>query len=583
MSIPKSFIDQVLDQTNIVDIISRRIEVNKKGNRYWCKCPFHDDNNPSMSISEEKQFFYCFVCQKSGNAIHFLRDFESLDFVDAIEVLAHQLGLEVPQQRQENQILPSKLVKSAVLFYTNNLKSSAADQAKSYLKERGITGETARYFMLGYALNKWDSLYLELKQSSSDQELDQSGLFVKKDRGFYDRFRDRIIFPIRNAKGQFVAMGGRIIAEGEPKYLNSPETSFFNKSNELFGLFEAKDSKATEALIVVEGYMDVIGLFQHGINNAVATLGTAVTSNHISKILRYTKKIYFAFDGDQAGQKAAWKALETTFPSLRKEVDAKFIFFEAGEDPDSFINTHGIKAFNQLLEEAVPLSEYFLNRIKEFDLDHIEGKSQAASFAMNLIDSINNEFIKEVYLQEVSKLCDMDIKKLASDNPPRKRADPSQSIKIPNNQSLKVQALINIFRSLIAFPALASLDKFKDLVTKENFSFLKQVLTLYSDHPKTHVSDVLEIIENEKIKSYFSQAVIEELDISEKDAHQMINDCINVLLKSQKDREEMLKDKYNNQSISAEERRELQQLILKKLDIDEEDQELLSELSAKKI
>ena len=374
MSIPTSFIDQLLDQTDIVDVVGRRIPLNKKGSNFWCQCPFHDDSNPSMAVNQEKQFFYCFVCQESGNAIHFLRRYENLEFVDAIETLASSAGMTVPYENSRSEkAKPSGLVEKAVKFYQANLNEATAPKAVQYLKDRKITGATAKKFNIGYAQDKWDGLLNYIEPGTSSKELDESGLFSKKDERFYDRFRGRVIFPIRNIKGDFIAMGGRIIDEGEPKYLNSPETSFFNKSNELFGLYEVKElEKNIASLIVVEGYMDVIGLYEHGIKNAVATLGTAVTPNHVSKIMRYTNKIFFAFDGDLAGGKAAWKAVENTFPIIREDINIHFVFFEEGHDPDSYINEHGLTAFQKLLDESISLSSYFLSKVKEYNLETLE-------------------------------------------------------------------------------------------------------------------------------------------------------------------------------------------------------------------
>ncbi|MGY8772870.1 MAG: DNA primase, partial [Gammaproteobacteria bacterium] len=401
-------------QSDIVEVVGRRLQLNKKGSNFWCLCPFHDDSNPSMAVNQDKQFFYCFVCQESGNAIHFLRQYENLDFVDAIETLASSLGLEVPYENgKQDKIKPSGLVEQAVMFYQKNLKSKAAEKAVQYLKDRNISGETAQKFHLGFAEDKWDALANHLGKDIPANELEASGLFSHKDNKFYDRFRGRIIFPIRNIKGEFIAMGGRIIDQGEPKYLNSPETTFFNKSNELFGLFEVKEAeKKISSLIVVEGYMDVIGLYQHGIKNAVATLGTAVTPSHVAKIMRYTNKIFFAFDGDLAGGKAAWKAVENTFPIIREDVNIHFVFFDESHDPDSYINEFGLQAFQKLLDASISLSEYFLSKVKDFNLETLEGRSQAAAFAIPVIQKINNAVIKEIYANEVSQLCGMDVKSM---------------------------------------------------------------------------------------------------------------------------------------------------------------------------
>ena len=583
MSIPTSFIDQLLDQTDIVDVVSRRIPVNKKGSNFWCQCPFHDDSNPSMAVNQEKQFFYCFVCQESGNAIHFIRRYENLEFVDAIETLASSAGMTVPYENNRlEKSKPSGLVEKAVKFYQANLNEKIAPKAVQYLKDRKITGATAKKFNIGYAQDKWDGLLNHLGSDTPSKELDESGLFSKKDDRFYDRFRGRVIFPIRNIKGDFIAMGGRIIDEGEPKYLNSPETSFFNKSNELFGLYEVKElEKNIASLIVVEGYMDVIGLYEHGIKNAVATLGTAVTPNHVSKIMRYTNKIFFAFDGDLAGGKAAWKAVENTFPIIREDMNVHFVFFEEGHDPDSFINEFGLKAFQKLLDESISLSSYFLSKVKEFNLETLEGRAQAAAFAIPIINKINNTVIKEVYASEVSKLCGMDIKSMDAPSSPSARDDSERAIRSSSNTPVRVKAVINIFSALLAFPTIAQESIFDELKDDLKFSFLFVILDLYRQTPDIKPSRVIESLESEQIKGYFSEAVVAGLELSEKNALKLVNDCMDILLKNQKDREQTLKDKYNVRSITPAERRDLQQIILKKQEITDDDRNWLKKLSSK--
>ncbi len=582
MSIPSSFIDQLIDQSDIVEVVGRRLQLNKKGSNFWCLCPFHDDSNPSMAVNQDKQFFYCFVCQESGNAIHFLRQYENLDFVDAIETLASSLGLEVPYENgKQDKIKPSGLVEQAVMFYQKNLKSKAAEKAMQYLKDRNISGETAQKFHLGFAEDKWDALANHLGKDIPVNELEASGLFSHKDNKFYDRFRGRIIFPIRNIKGEFIAMGGRIIDQGEPKYLNSPETTFFNKSNELFGLFEVKEAaKKISSLIVVEGYMDVIGLYQHGIKNAVATLGTAVTPSHVAKIMRYTNKIFFAFDGDLAGGKAAWKAVENTFPIIREDVNIHFVFFDESHDPDSYINEFGLQAFQKLLDASISLSEYFLSKVKDFNLETLEGRSQAAAFAIPVIQKINNAVIKEIYANEVSQLCGMDVKSM---HVPKQTFKPNQaSNQAPATPStpVRVKALINIFSALLKHPAIAQKNIFEGLRAHAKFNFLFDVISLYKQTPDIKPSRVLEALESLQIQGYFSQAVIAELDLSEENALKLIEDCINVLLKNQKEREQILKDKYNVRSITSAERRDLQQIILKKEEISDDDRDWLQKLSS---
>ena len=584
MSIPTSFIDQLLDQTDIVDVVGRRIPLNKKGSNFWCQCPFHDDSNPSMAVNQDKQFFYCFVCQESGNAIHFIRRYENLEFVDAIETLASAAGMTVPYENNRlEKSKPSGLVEKAVKFYQGNLNEKTASKAVEYLKDRKITGATAKKFNIGFAQDKWDGLLNHFGSDIPSKELNESGLFSRKDDRFYDRFRGRVIFPIRNIKGDFIAMGGRIIDEGEPKYLNSPETSFFNKSNELFGLYEVKErEKNIASLIVVEGYMDVIGLYEHGIKNAVATLGTAVTPNHVSKIMRYTNKIFFAFDGDLAGGKAAWKAVENTFPIIREDINIHFVFFDQGHDPDSYINEHGLKAFQKLLDESISLSSYFLSKVKEFNLETLEGRAQAAAFAIPIVNKINNSVIKEVYANEISKLCGMDIKTMdASSRPEIRKAESDNAMRSSSNTPVRVKAVINIFSALLAFPAIANESVFDELKDDPKFNFLFVILDLYKEMPDIKPSRVIESLESEQIKGYFSEAVVAGLELSEKNALKLVNDCMDILLKNQKDREQSLKDKYNVRSITPAERRDLQQIILKKEEITDDDRDWLKKLSSK--
>jgi DNA primase len=584
VSIPSAFIDQVIDQSNIVDVIGKRLPLNKKGSNYWCKCPFHDDNNPSMAVNEDKQFFYCFVCQESGNVIHFLRKYDGMEFTDAVESLASLVGLQVPYERQQSNVTKESLspIKQAAEHFASNLFSNRGKQARDYLKARGITEKTVRYFNLGYAIDAWDNLLKLLEKNYDSKVLEKTGLIISNQDKTYDRFRGRVMFPIRNLKGDIIAFGGRIIDEGEPKYLNSPETEAFHKSNELYGLFEAKDStKQIESLVVVEGYMDVISLHEHGIKNAVATLGTAITHQHLTKLMRFANKVVFAFDGDEAGQKAAWKAVENALPILRDDTEISFIFFEEGEDPDSFVSKKGKDAFKKITNESISLSEYFFDKVKAYNLERLEGRSQAIAFAKPLIDSINNEVIRSVYLNELSKICDVTLAQLPKTGKNQYKLQANQPKDTPAQPDIRLRSMTNIFSALINYPDLAQPEYFQPLVENEKFSFLFEILNLYQSSPSIKPSRVIEGITSEKIRDLFSQATVNELKISKEDAKKLVFDCVAVLAKNQKDREEILKQQYNSRSISAEGRRELQKIILTKDDLSTDDQEWLQKLSAK--
>ena len=585
MSIPKTFIDQVLDQTDIVDVIGRRVQLNKKGSNHWGICPFHDDNKPSMAVNQDKQFYYCFVCQASGNSINFLREYENLDFSDAVETLASSLGLEIPYEKTKIQDENDyAILDEAVKVFEAQLKQNRA--AIDYLKSRNISGMTAKKFQLGFSDASWDSLYSTFEKKFDKKAMSSSGLFLNKNNKNYDRFRDRVIFPIRNTKGKNIAFGGRVInPDDEPKYLNSPETKLFNKSNELYGLYEARrETKKIDSIIVVEGYMDVIALHEKGIKNAVATLGTAVTSNHLSKLMRYASKIFFAFDGDLAGEKAAWKALENVLPIIREDTRIKFVFFESGDDPDSYVNKHGEKDFLEHINNGQSLSEFFFSKIKKVDdVNSVEGRSRIASYASELIKTINNVPLKEAFISETSKICEIPIERLVS-KPNRTKPNPlPDEIKVnQSSNTKKISSIYLIIHSVLNDRSLVKDPIFDQIKEDSSISFLKELREVVEVESDTLVSKLIERIKSKTLKELFSQAMVSEIKIEQEDARKMFFDCMNSLLKEEEDREESLKTKYNTGSISETERRELQQLILKKSKIDDVDKILLKNLSLKK-
>ena len=586
MSIPKSFIDQVLDQTDIVDVIGRRLPLNKKGSNYWGKCPFHDDQKPSMAVNQDKQFYYCFVCQASGNSINFLRDYENLDFTDAVETLASSLGLEIPYEKTLIDLADEDylILDEAVKVFEAQLKESK--KAINYLKSRNISGITAKKYQLGFSNDSWDSLYSSFEKRFEKKIIASSGLFLEKNKKNYDRFRNRVIFPIRNIKGQNIAFGGRVIdPDDEPKYLNSPETKLFNKSNELYGLYEArKETKKMDSIIVVEGYMDVIALHEKGIKNAVATLGTAVTSNHLSKLMRYSNNIFFAFDGDLAGEKAAWKALQNVLPIIREDIRIKFVFFEAGDDPDSYVNKYGEKGFIELINNGQTLSEFFFSKVKKVDdVNSLEGRTRIASYASELIRTINNLPLKEAFISETSKICEIPIEKLISKPNQTKPSPSAKEVKMDNRSNTKkIASIYLIIHSVLKDRSLVQEPIFDEIKEDSPISFLRELREVIDVESDTLVSKLIERIRSKRLKELFSQAMVSEIEIEQDDARKMFFDCMNSLLKDEEDREESLKTKYNTGSISETERRELQQLILKKSEIDNDDKILLKNLSMKK-
>jgi len=411
--IPREFIDQLLARCDIVDVINARVPLKKHGREYQACCPFHNEKTPSFTVSPNKQFYHCFGCGVNGSAISFLMEYEHLDFVEAIESLASSLGLEVPReegkkrnpQRQIRNKGLIELMEEASNYYQGQLRANAA--AVEYLKNRGLSGEIAQSYGLGYSQQSWDAVIKHLSARYRPEQIVESGLAIAKDNGgSYDRYRDRIMFPIRNRKGQVIGFGGRVMGDDTPKYINSPETPLFHKGNELYGLYEARNAtRKLERIVVVEGYMDVISLAQFGITYAVATLGTATTQQHIETLYRTVPEIVFCFDGDRAGKEAAWRALENTLPVLRDDKAISFLFLPQGEDPDSLVRSIGKEAFEQELSDAISLSSYFLKALGEqFNVSNNEGKARYVNEANKLLKVVPESLLKDQLIQDISKL-----------------------------------------------------------------------------------------------------------------------------------------------------------------------------------
>ena len=393
--IPKSFIQDLLNRLDIVDVVERYVPLKKAGANFVACCPFHNEKSPSFTVSQSKQFYHCFGCGAHGTAIGFVMEHAGLGYVDAIEELARGIGLEVPNERpvageSYQKIAPDlyEVTQTATRYYREQLKLS--QRAIDYLKQRGLSGEIAAKFGIGYAPDAWQNLAATFPDYQ-DATLSETGLVVSGDDDKrYDRFRNRIMFPIINVRGQVIGFGGRVLDKGEPKYLNSPETPLFEKGRELYGLFQAQKAiRAEQRVLVVEGYMDVVALAQHGVEYAVATLGTATTPYHIQKLLRLTGHIVFCFDGDKAGQRAAWRALENALPYLQDGKRISFLFLPVEHDPDSFIREFGKAAFEQRIQESMPLSAYLLREVSaELDLRTQEGRNQLLQRAKPLLTAI---------------------------------------------------------------------------------------------------------------------------------------------------------------------------------------------------
>lgn len=394
--IPQSFIQELLNRLDIVDVVERYVPLKKAGANYVACCPFHNEKSPSFSVSPTKQFYHCFGCGAHGTAVGFVMEHVGMGFVEAVEDLAKSIGLEVPREERADTAQRPKaasdlfeVMQTATRYYIDQLKQTP--RAVEYLKRRGMSGEIAKRFGVGYAPDGWQNL-AAVFPDYPNKSLAEVGLIIESDGGKkYDRFRDRIMFPIVGGRGQVIGFGGRVLDKGEPKYLNSPETPLFEKGRELYGLFQAQKAIRAEGMaLVVEGYMDVVALAQHGVEYAVATLGTATTPYHIQKLLRMTDQVVFCFDGDAAGRRAAWRALENALPHLQDGKQLRFLFLPPEHDPDSYVREHGKEAFEHLLgDEALPLSGYLLRELTaQVDLTSQEGRSALLEHAKPLLLAI---------------------------------------------------------------------------------------------------------------------------------------------------------------------------------------------------
>ena len=457
--IPESFINELLNRVDVVDIIDKRVPLKKTGANFVACCPFHQEKTPSFSVSPSKQFYHCFGCGAHGSAISFLIDHDGLNFIDAIHELAKVVGLKVPNQvdekpekKKENIVLEDSLI-LAKKYYQARLKASP--EAIKYLKSRGLTGEIAKQFSIGFAPGGWNNLNEVFKDYDNDV-LIKSGLINKNEKGKrYDRFRNRIMFPIYNAKGQLVGFGGRVIDEKDsPKYYNSPETSLFQKSYELYGLLAARKSIRDKGyVLVVEGYMDVVSLAQHGISNAVATLGTATTSFHIQKLIRYTSEIIFCFDGDEAGKSAAWRAMQNSLTSVTDEVQLKFLFLSDQHDPDSYVRENSKEKFEKLAKDATPLSEYVVHYLtKKNDLTSQEDRVKFLNSVEPILNNIASLKLTFLLKKRISELLNLTIDELDKViNVKSKENTKPSSKNIPREATSVVRRFISL---LISDPSL---------------------------------------------------------------------------------------------------------------------------------
>jgi DNA primase len=572
--IPQDFIDDLIERADVSEVIGKRVEIKKAGKEYKACCPFHNEKTPSFTVSPEKGFYHCFGCGAHGTALGFLMDYERLTFVEAIEELAKMVGIPVPKTKEdrvvnkENNDLKS-LLSRVSKHYEKNLKESTI--AIEYFKSRGIDGKTARHYALGFAKKSYDDILKNFGKTDKDRkQLLACGLLTEKDDGgYFDKFRNRVMFPIRNNRGEVVGFGGRVIADEEPKYLNSPGTVLFKKGELLYGLFESKKSIAERnSAIIVEGYTDVIGLYQFGVGNSLATLGTATTDNHINKIFRISDQIIFCFDGDDAGRKAAEKAMKLCLPLVRKNKEAYFLILE-DEDPDEFIRKHGHKQFEARLATAQSTDEFLINICnKTSDITSVKGKANAIENAMALVNTIQDGIYKDLMVEKIASEYNLTLEKLVNYVPSKKITKKASRTDAQRNKPAYLKnrpSLINqAIRILLHKPELGKIvdlnNQFKHLDQK-GVNVLKEIIQLIHAKDSIKLATIIEHFQDQKLQRYLSQLAMDEGLINKNEMLSEFND-ITQRLNIQDLRKELtiLIERAKNKSLNDQDARRLKEL-----------------------
>jgi len=574
-SIPREFIDDLLTRVDIVDLIDSRVPLKKSGSNFVARCPFHTEKTPSFSVNRSKQFYHCFGCGASGDAISFLMDFNHLDFVEAVEDLAAFLGLEVPKEQQNHIVDKSsnkinaeqsyELLKQVALFYHKQFRDTPdAQKAIEYLKSRGVGGDLAKQFLLGYAPNQWKTLEAKFGRKS----LLEVGLLKAGESGdLYDRFRGRVMFPIRDRRGRVIGFGGRVLDDSQPKYLNSPETPYFQKGKEIYGLYEVLKKKAKPMrFIIVEGYMDVIALHQYGFDNTVAVLGTAVSEMHFNLLFRFASELVFCFDGDAAGSQAAWRAVETVLPVMRDGRQVKIMVLPRGEDPDSMIRSKGVDVFSLMLDQAQPLSDYFFSYLTEsHDVNSLEGRAGLVGKAKSYLEKLPNGVYQELMLNQLKKIANVENLDLFEGTSVKKTSQPTSLIasQKKNSPARAVITLLLQNPNLIKFIDEQQLD-YKGLESPA-INLFKKIVERVSTAESPCLVSLVESFRGEMEEKYVKQLGFQELRLPEDVVEKEFSEALYRMIKQE--REKMLEKlivKEESHGLDESERRLFLELLEKK-------------------
>lgn len=570
--IPRVFINDLLARTDIVDLIDARVKLKKQGKNYHACCPFHNEKTPSFTVNGEKQFYHCFGCGAHGNALDFLMNYDKLEFVESVEELAAMHNLEVPFEagsgpslieRHQRQNL-YQLMDGLNAFYQQSLTQPAAEPARQYLANRGMSDGIITRFAIGYAPPGWDNVLKRFGGNSENRKsLIDAGMLVTNDQGrSYDRFRERVMFPIRDKRGRVIGFGGRVLGNDTPKYLNSPETDIFHKGRQLYGLYEAQqDNDEPQRLLVVEGYMDVVALSQYGINYAVASLGTSTTADHIQLLFRVTKNVICCYDGDRAGRDAAWRALETALPYMSDGRQLRFMFLPDGEDPDTLVRKEGKEAFEARMEQAQPLSMFLFNSLlPQADLTTPDGKTQLAALALPLISQVPGETLRiqlrQILGNKIGIFDDAQLDRLMPKQAENATPRPAPQLKRTTMRIL-IGLLIQNPELAPQVPSLSGLDGSR----LPGLGLFAELVNTCLSQPGLTTGQLLELYRGTK-----EAATLEKLsmwdDIADKDiAEKTFTDALNHMFDSMLERrQEELIARDRTHGLSNEERRELWQL-----------------------
>ena len=576
--IPKQFIVDLIDRADVVEIVGRRVQLKKAGREFKACCPFHDEKTPSFTVSPAKGFYHCFGCGAHGNALDFLMEYDHMEFVEAVESLAQTMGVEVPREESQRPARSYdalfELVGRVSGYFQAELKSHAA--AVDYLKARGIDGATAKRFGLGFAPAGWSNV-LD-KFGTSREAIDRllaAGLIIRKDNGkHYDRFRERLMFPIRDSRGRTIGFGGRVLGKEEPKYLNSPETVLFHKGRELYGLYEARQAlRSIDRLIIVEGYMDVVGLARHGIDFATATLGTATTDEHLNRLFRMCDEVFFCFDGDRAGRAAAWKALENALPQVREGRQIRFVFLPEGEDPDSFVQTNGPDGFMTALEHALPLSDFLIEELSsQVDMDSVDGRARLAELAKPLIARIPPGVYRELLTGQLAESVGLAAEKLdamiGTVKPARTGRESTPATRLRPRATGSAGGKPSIVRRAITLivhhPQAAEQVDIEKLagVSKPGSELLHDLIETIQSEPNMSTAGLLERFRNDEEGQHLGKLAVAELPETEDfDAAAELADCVTQLaLAARREKIDFLIEKQRLGELLAAERDELREL-----------------------